>query len=543
LASIAAIFGVGWFAVHGGVDVPVVDDWAYAWSVERLLQTGHLLVLVRSSCYPIVQILWGALFARVAGFSFSALRLSTVVLAIFGCWAIYLTLREFAVSARVSLLAACTVALNPIFFVLAFTYMTDVPFLSLSSIGLFFYVSGFRRDRPARLWWGTLFLVLAFLIRQIGVLLPLAAFAAVDRRTFSWAAVRRYWLPPAVGCVAVAVLWFVLPIAFGRLAVIDDRVDNLRWILSMGFLGYASWNIDILWTIAFPLAPLLLCQFTRPRRAAAILVASAAVIALMKLLAIEIPTPLHDGQTWSLQSLLLSTNLIGGQLPPSPSWAHIAPVLKVAGTVLVVALLASLAALFTTPSGSRGPGGAVDWRPARVLLAAGLLHLAIINAAWLYYDRYYLVLAPTLALIAVAPFASLPTRPASPASPTRPLSAWPAVALLCVWAFISVTGTRYVLANNAASVAMARDLEANGVPPADINAGYPWTAWRLYAHPENLAPGMTIADVPWVTSDDREMPYRVVTVPGPRDEILRTEYLPAAGWQATDRIYLVHSRP
>jgi hypothetical protein len=181
-----------------------------------------------------------------------------------------------------------------------------------------------------------------------------------------------------------------------------------------------------------------------------------------------------------------------------------------------------------------------------VLLAAGLLHLAIINAAWLYYDRYYLVLAPTLAFVAVAPlttWATGPTTPTSPTNPTGPMRTWPALVLLGVWAFISVSGTRYVLANNVASVAMARDLEAKGVPPADINAGYPWTAWRLYAHPENLAPGMTIADVPWVTSDDREMPYRVVTVPGPRDEIVRTEYLPAAGWQATDRIYLVHSRP
>ncbi len=177
----------------------------------------------------------------------------------------------------------------------------------------------------------------------------------------------------------------------------------------------------------------------------------------------------------------MSTNLIGGHLPVSPWWPRAVPVLKVLGTVLVVALLASLAALFTRPPGSKGPGGAVDWRPARVLLAAGVLHLTIINVAWLYYDRYYLVLTPVLVLLAAAPLTTWASRPTTPTSPPRP----PAHAgrLSCcssVWAFISVTGTRYVLANNAAAVAMARDLEATGIPPADINAGYPWTAWRLY---------------------------------------------------------------
>ncbi len=49
--------------------------------------------------------------------------------------------------------------------------------------------------------------------------------------------------------------------------------------------------------------------------------------------------------------------------------------------------------------------------------------------------------------------------------------------------------------------------------------------------------------MPWVTSDDRPMPYRVVTAPDPDDDVLRTEYLPAVWWQAADRIYLVTSRP
>ena len=92
LACIAAPFAIGWAFVSPWQDVPVIDDWAYAWSVEHLLKTGHLLVSDRSSIYPVVQILWGGLFARLAGFSFGALRLSTVIVAVFGCWAVFLKL-------------------------------------------------------------------------------------------------------------------------------------------------------------------------------------------------------------------------------------------------------------------------------------------------------------------------------------------------------------------------------------------------------------------------------------------------------------------
>jgi len=43
-------------------DVPLHDDWTYAWSVEHFLKTGKLQVLDWSIHYPFAQILWGALF-------------------------------------------------------------------------------------------------------------------------------------------------------------------------------------------------------------------------------------------------------------------------------------------------------------------------------------------------------------------------------------------------------------------------------------------------------------------------------------------------
>src|SRR5262249_34295180 len=77
--------------LHLFANVPFHDDWTYAWSVEHFLKTGKLEVLDWSVHYPLAQILWGALFCLPYGFSFSALRVSTVVLAWLGAWALYRT--------------------------------------------------------------------------------------------------------------------------------------------------------------------------------------------------------------------------------------------------------------------------------------------------------------------------------------------------------------------------------------------------------------------------------------------------------------------
>ena len=63
------------------VEAPVIDEWTQASSVEHFLQTGELRVLEWSTVYPLAQILWGALFSRLLGFSFAVLRCSTLVLA------------------------------------------------------------------------------------------------------------------------------------------------------------------------------------------------------------------------------------------------------------------------------------------------------------------------------------------------------------------------------------------------------------------------------------------------------------------------------
>jgi hypothetical protein len=95
--------------------------------VEHFLETGELRMLEWSAHYPLAQILWGALFSRLLGFSFAVLRLSTLVLAWAGLLALYGTLRELGVRPLLAGLGTLMLWCNPVFFVLSHSFMTDVP--------------------------------------------------------------------------------------------------------------------------------------------------------------------------------------------------------------------------------------------------------------------------------------------------------------------------------------------------------------------------------------------------------------------------------
>jgi hypothetical protein len=228
-----------------------------------------------------------------------------------------------------------------------------------------------------------------------------------------------------------------------------------------------------------------------------------------------IPDPLPDWQTWSLQDIGARA-VVGGDGHPS-AWSQQArPVVLGVGLVAVAAFLGGVA--FTCRRLVHGAG---------FLLGLALLHLAVINALWLYNDRYYIVLAPTVAFIATM-WAS--DRRAPPVL---------VAALLALMGAVAVTGTRDMLDVNQACAEAARELEASGVPAWDIDAGYPLNGWRLYAHPDRLPPGADRRyDVPYVTSF-KDPSYRVTHGPQAGFTVVRVLPLPHAWWQATDRLYVL----
>jgi hypothetical protein len=159
--------------VYSLAEVLTVDDWTYAWSVEHFLDTGELRMLEWSAHYLLAQILWGALFSRLLGFSFVILRLSTLVLAWAGLLAFLLTLRELGMKPVLAGLGTPMLWCNPVFFVLRYSFMTDAPFVSAMNAAILFYVHWVKRRRTGDLSLGSVAVLLMFPVRQPGAALAL----------------------------------------------------------------------------------------------------------------------------------------------------------------------------------------------------------------------------------------------------------------------------------------------------------------------------------------------------------------------------------
>jgi hypothetical protein len=102
--------------VHPAGNFPINDDWSYADTVRRLVQHGEWQLNPWTSMPLGTQVLWGWLFSQPAGFSFTALRISTVVLAWAATLGSYAFLRLAGAMPVIALCGAATVAVCPVVF-------------------------------------------------------------------------------------------------------------------------------------------------------------------------------------------------------------------------------------------------------------------------------------------------------------------------------------------------------------------------------------------------------------------------------------------
>lgn len=485
-------------------DTPFVDDWVYAWSVQRLLDGDGLLLLDWSSHPNFAHVLWGALFCLPAGFSFVAVRLSTWIAALIGLCALYLLLRELRVARRESLLGAAALGTNPVFLMLAATFMTDVPFVAATLCASFALVAALERRSGGWLVVAAGFAGIATAVRVVGAATPVAMMLALLVHGGAWG--RR----PARLVVAGAPLaFFAVLLLWGEartvhvtdLSGIVGSPDFRRAYFLSALSGLPGLVLRAILCIAGSLG-LALLPVTLPattpraaRRALGFLVALLLLAGVAWAAGVAWPPALEPGFTWTWGELGATEALVEARQAIAVGPA--ATALATGAGFLSFAVACALAARRLAPGEAF-----LAWSFAG---QAGLVAIL-----WLFYDRY---------LIALLPFAIALVLTGRP-----PLRRGVAVALVALFGIVGAVGVRDHLSYNAALWEAVARLQARGVPDEQIDAGYVVNGWLHFAHPEN-APRTPRGEryFPWVTDPGGSLPFQIANQPLP-------------GWKVIDRV-------
>ncbi len=157
-------------------EFPLNDDWAYSKGAFAFTR-GEGIHYYRQGSMPLLgQWLLSYPVIRMTGQSHVALRLTTIALSLIGTLALYdLLRRETSFSSQEASFAAAIFALNPLYFLLSGTFMSDVPALAFSLVALDLYVRALRNYSFAWLSAGTVIASFAAITRQNTILVPVTA--------------------------------------------------------------------------------------------------------------------------------------------------------------------------------------------------------------------------------------------------------------------------------------------------------------------------------------------------------------------------------
>lgn len=504
-------------------DFPIVDDWAYAVTVKALVEQHRLVFSDWIATNGLTNALWGSLFAAIFGFSFETLRLSSLVAGGLGGAALYAWARQAGGSPALALVAAFCLMFNPIYFSLSFSFMTDVPFTALMTIGMVLIARSTWGGSTGSAIGGWVVALGALLMRQVGLAVPLAyAAAGILTRRPTWRSVTLALLP-ALGFLlvqrayAAALSWAGVKPELYDLQSIMMR-ERLAGPLAATIEGAAAFLLYILpyfGLFLLPLAALFVVpayQGLAPawRRGVATIVVTLTLAVAVTLLVLGHPMPVwHD---------TLTTSGVGveGQGPAGPylMWA----VLTVVGCFTGWALLA---ALITHLLRWR------DWAPAMrwtLVYAGGTAGILAVPIAFIImrFDRYLLPMLPCLIIVQVVGATRL-------AASLRAARVGMAAAWLVIvpMAGFSVLATHDYMASRTVHDAAVRDLIARGIPSERIDAGWVLNGYRHFGRIGRVRDLNS-----WVEARD----YLVATLPKAGYDIVEsrpvTRWLPWAIGQA-----------
>lgn len=476
---IAAIWVAMAVLVNPIGDFPLNDDWAYGWSVKVLLETGQFELSDWTAVNLLPQVAWGALFSAPLGFSFTALRLSTLTLGLVGVLATYGILREVKASPSVSLVGALVVAVNPLYFALANSFMSDVPSFALATGAAYFFVRGLRRHRTGDLLIGVVIAVVSILNRQTGlVLLPAFAVAWVTMHGVTRRSVFLAGVPGVLGC-AVYVAYAQWLEATGRaphlynfqttllLSSLSSGIAETAWTYARNGLVIATYvGLFLLPALAVTVSGTRWDVDGRPRTRRWPAVVGVAVVLGVALGAAKYQRMPSVGNVLDVAGV--GPSVIAGQVA-SPDVAlmlhrgwQVVTALGIIGAAVLLRSSAGVARHVFTRTRDERVAIAVF---AITAIALYLVPLGAMRPGY-WFDRYLLPVLP-LAMLLVSMGPGAGSKPGSARG-----RAWLGAMLLVSSGLFTVVATHdYLSWNRARWKAVEAVLAQPGISPRDVDAG------------------------------------------------------------------------
>lgn len=506
-----------------GESFPSNDDFLYARSVQLLVEEGKWeRVSLHGLLSPaaVTHTLWGALFCWPFGFQFAALSWSSLMLASLAAMALRAMARSVGLDEPRAQLVGLSLACDPLFLTQSFNFMTDAPSASWACIALSATTIGLRvggsestEGRSRGRWWlllGSLATAIGSLNRQnvlVTSFLPMVVL--FDR----WRRRRPVWVDALLALIPAAAAGLALGAGLyetgstqrsfpGMVRAIDR--DWLRRFLIDMYGGCLLMGLCLL-----PLLFALMKAWWARRRAilatatlAAGLAATLTVFAKTRGEAYLTQSTGYCLQNAHVGPILLSDGYdpgrwgdMGGVQWPVWSWQ----VLSIASMAAISLYLVVLV---------RGEPATID-RESQVIehgisAAAALPLAALALAIDVRFDRYWLMLAPSVLALAACRLA-----------PTRRLR-WPGLILsfgmaMGLFALSAVFAHDYQ-AWQRARWSIVRQWRAEGLPPQHIDGGYEVNGWFRSAEDHRTTPRPGDQPFGWWSGEAK----RFIAV-GPRD--------------------------
>jgi hypothetical protein len=243
LASFAArlapsiILTVAWVAMAVVADpvgdFSLNDDWAFGLPVKVPVENRAIRFTFWQSMTLIAQVFWGTLFCLPRGFSFNALRFSSLAAGLIGILGLHGFLRHNRAGSLVALIGAIVLVVNPLYFGLSCTFMTDAPFTALMIVSIALLCLGLDTGRDREIWIGLAIAFAALFVRQLALAIFLGFVVASPLRL----GFGRRWLIlavlPTLAAFASLSIYARVLHAFGRLPrMYFDNGESLMHVLS-----------------------------------------------------------------------------------------------------------------------------------------------------------------------------------------------------------------------------------------------------------------------------------------------------------------------